>query len=592
MKILFFSPHAYWAVHALPEALVAENLSLLGHEIVVVNCDGLYRKNCVCMPLVEMNDLSRKENTCRICKSYRDEINDEFKFRHVYVDKYVDADLIDRVNTIVETATPGNYLGIEIDGIPVARYALYEFVLNHKLSSTDIPAEHWSEYLENLRNALLTCHAIKSLMRSEMPDRVTTYNSLYGVNRVVCAVADVFRVPHFTLHAGSHHQKRIQQMTIFKGVESSVLVNQNPALKLFRNAPLNSQQIATVNAHVSQLFDATSLWVYTVKSKRISSEQLRLKLGITKSQKVLLAIMRSNDERFGLELAGVHLFTANPVFRSQYEWLDWLAKFAAENPSYYIIFRVHPREYPNKRENKLSQNAVRFEGYVRSMHFPSNLKINTPEDNLSLHDLLKVTDVVLNGTSSAGLEACLFGIPVVGMSERIYAFDPELQVEAQDVRDYALKIKEALQNGLDFERVVGAYRWLNYVFSEVCIDISDGYASEISPARRILNFSLSVLRRVGLHSSPTSPLGYVSGRARPLINADRLSFAILNDEDSHIGAFPPPRKNLDADLEMSQISQHYVRMMKKVSANVDREFEHRVEQCLANCSSRALSLAS
>lgn len=589
MKILFFSPHAYWAVHSLPEALVAETLLLQGHEVLVVNCDGLYRKNCICMPLVELNDFERKAQICRICKSHRDLLNDEFKFRHVNIDEYVNPDLIAMVESIVAAATPANYLDIQLDGIPVARYALYEFVLNHKLSSTDISSENWGEYLENLKNALVTCRAIRSLMEAERPDRVTTYNSLYGVNRVVCAVADLFKIPHFTLHAGSHHQRRIQQMTVFKGIESSVLVNQHPALKEIREIPLNRERITTVNEHVSQLFEATSAWVYTVKSKKTSSEHLRSRLGIAESQKVLLAVMRSNDERFGLNLAGMHLFDATPVFRSQYEWLDWLASFAANNPNYYIIFRVHPREYPNKRENKLAQNAVRFEGYIKEMSIPSNLKVNTPDDHLSLHDLLKVTDVVLNSTSSVGLEASLFGIPVVGMSERTYAFDPVLQVEAKDIGDYERKIEEALRSGLNFYRVIRAYRWLSYVFSEVCIDISDGYAARIAFPRRMANFALSVFRKLRMHSTPASPIGYVTGRSRPLKSAESLSFAILNDVDSHIGKLPLPSAAQDSALERSLIASHYIRMMNKVSAERDSEFQYRVERCLASGSDTSVA---
>jgi len=581
MKILFFSPHAYFSVHALPEALVAESLSLGNCEIVVVNCDGLYHRNCVCMPLIDIDDLEQKTKICVCCKSNRDAINKEFGFRSVNIDRYVSRDWRRSVDVIIESVTPQNYLDLEFEAIPIAKYALYEFVLNHKLSSTTIPHELWPEYLENLRNSLLTYAGMKTLLDEEKPDRITTYNSLYSVNRIACAVADLVEIPHFTLHAGSHHKKRIQQMTIFKGINNSVLVNLHPTLQITRQAPLNEEEIAAVNDHVKQLFEATSPWVYTTKSEKLSSTDLRSRLGIGAAQKVLLAVMRSNDERFGLDLAGMHLFDANPIFKSQYEWLDWLIDFSEKNPNYFVIFRVHPREYPNKRERKLSQNAIRFGEYVAHIKAPSNFSINTPDDRLSLHDLLKIADVVLNNTSSVGLEACLFGIPVIGVSERLYAFDPALQLEPKSIQDYEQKINAAILRGISFERVILAYRWLNYVFSEVCIDISDGYAATLPWRWRMASYIFRGLRRLGFELPSKSFIGHVVKRAKPLKEAAYLRYAITNVTDSHIGALPRLRAAGDKHQERKKIEEAFLSIMAHISAPEDTAFQKRTLLCIS-----------
>ena len=90
MKILLFSPHAFFDVHALPEALVGESLRFKGHDVVAVNCNGLYKNMCLCMPLVGMNDFKAKKEICRKCKSNRDHVNKEFSFRAIYIDDYID----------------------------------------------------------------------------------------------------------------------------------------------------------------------------------------------------------------------------------------------------------------------------------------------------------------------------------------------------------------------------------------------------------------------------------------------------------------------------------------------------------------------
>ena len=575
MKILFYSPHAYFSVHALPEALVAEALRCAGHEVRTITCDGLYSKHCLCMSNIDFADQVSKKRICAGCKINRNAIAAEFSFPASHIEAFLTAVEVVQATEIAASLDRLTFLKFEWDGIPVASYALYEFWLNHKLSSDEIEPALWPEYQAIFENSLKTLFATRRMLDDLRPDRIVCYNSLYSVNRVMAAVADKKSIPHFTLHAGRHHTRRLQQMTIYKGIGYGVILNRLPVVDVYRKSPCTLPQVDMVTEHVRELFKATSPWVYSIKSDKLSSDKLFARFSVKKDQKVLLAVMRSNDERLAARFTGVEHYDGTALFADQYEWLLWLVKFAKSHPEYVIIFRVHPREFPNKREGVTSQNASRFVEFVDGLEVPANLHINLPRDNISLHDLLKISDVLLNNTSSVGLEASLFGIPVVGIRDDLYAFDLGLQAEPDTIEDYVVKISTACASGWSFSRVVSAYRWLNYLNTETAIDISDGYTPLHQPVGRFGRVFLRIWRKLRMGGK----FEEIRERARPVSNVDKLIYAIVNNRDSHIGAFPMELPG-DPLEELGRIKQAYLSIMESISDPEDLNFRARVNACL------------
>jgi hypothetical protein len=586
MKILFFSPTAYFSVHSLPEALVAETLSKFGHEVVFVRCDGLFKSHCLAMSQVPVDDEKTKSMRCDACRSTRDAITGEFGFTSLMLDRLVSPEDVALADEAADSLDPESYLEFEIDGMPLAKFALYEFWLDHKLSSSDIPSGLWPQYRTQLRNVVLTFYAMRRVLTQQRPDRVVTYNSLYSVNRTVCSLCDTLNIPHFMLHAGRHHKRRLQQMTVFKGIANHSLIGHLPTAKQYRAIPCTADQVDMVTEHVKELLNATSPWVYSIKSGGSPSHDLLDRFGVRPGQKVILAIMRSNDERLAAAYAGIgHYEEAKPIFADQYEWLSWLIEYARGNPEYSIIFRVHPREFPNKREQVTSQNAMKFVAFLKNLDLPPNFHINLPQDQLSLHDLLKITDAVLNNTSTAALEASLFGIPVVGIGDDVFSFDLSLQEEPESIPEYVAKIKSAASRGWSFARVVAAYRWLNYVNSETSIDISDGYRAAQSSdrlwARIFRKLERGARRALGLRQA----LPEVRGRPETLKNAARLTYAIVNNKDSHIGVYAAAERG-DEKLEAKKIAEAYEVLMNSIRDPHDTIFLSKYSRALSQVSAR------
>ena len=116
-----------------------------------------------------------------------------------------------------------------------------------------------------------------------------------------------------------------------------------------------------------------------------------------------------------------------------------------------LIIRVHPREFPNKREGVLSEHARILQAVLAGL--PPNVKVNWPTDHVSLYDLANIADVFANGWSTAGKEMAWLGLPVVLYSNDLTLYPPSLNYVGTTKPEYFRQIEQALNDGWDPERI-------------------------------------------------------------------------------------------------------------------------------------------
>src|SRR5262245_34916832 len=132
MKVLFFSPHAGIWQHAFPEALVAGALSA---EIVYVTCNGALASFCVSMAARGLNVGSsddEKARVCSQCRLNRDLIRRGLRFPGYDFDSVLDDADLRRVERLADEAPHDDLTRFEVDGIPIGRAALYEYLIQKK----------------------------------------------------------------------------------------------------------------------------------------------------------------------------------------------------------------------------------------------------------------------------------------------------------------------------------------------------------------------------------------------------------------------------------------------------------------------------
>lgn len=498
MKLLFFAPHAAIWVHAFPEALIAEALREGGHDIVYVTCGAQFKSGCNAMSargLTSATPLEQRMKVCQDCKRQGDLLRHHFRLQGSDLADEIRPEDRAEIARILAGVTRENVFALQIHGAEVGRAALYEFILQHKKSSLRFDDEdEWRDYFAALENALYAAFAARHVVEREAPDAIVAYNTLYAVNRVACQVAAARGMPHYSLHAGLNLAHRLQTMIVSKGDVFAALRCAVAAWPAFADLPVDAPQAAHVTDHFLELLTGSSVFTYSSPQSGGTADP-RARLGIDPQQKVLCATLSSYDERFAAEAIGARAPVEGLLFPTQSDWVRALVDYVAARPGLFLVVRVHPREFPNKREGVKSQHARQMEAQFHDL--PPNVAINWPTDNLSLYDLAEITEVFLNAWSSAGKEMAMLGIPVVSYSGDLSLFPVDEQYLGTTRATYFGAIERALADGWRFENIRRIYRWYSLEFDKMVLDIGDavkiGKRRSSSPIRR---WGERLLRRV------------------------------------------------------------------------------------------------
>ncbi|MDP3208209.1 MAG: hypothetical protein Q8M65_03590 [Rhodoglobus sp.] len=481
MKALFYSPFANIWEHSFPEALVAESFAKHGVDVVAVRCGSILKSHCVAMSAAAVGpsaSLQTRQQVCKACFKRRDLLTREFALPAIILDDRLEPADFDSVDRLMAGTTREGWTDLEVDGIPLGRYAVYEMWLNNKLVSTNFSTEMWELYLGQLRNTLVTYFAAKRILAAEKPDVVLVYNDHYSVNHAFVAAAQRVGVASYTVHGGAHMVRRSESMSILASGHTMEDIFRSAAWQQYRDTPIGATEVDLVGDHFSGLLEASSAFVYSSKFEGTDSRKLREQIGIREGASVLLATMSSEDE-----LIGVRLIDAIPdsssqenLFADQFEWVDYLLGYARDHPDVHLVLRLHPRMFPNKRENVLSPVASQVMALRDTA--PANVTFNMPSDGIGLYDLMQVVDVLLNFRSTVGAELSAFGLPVVVPSNSdFFTYPNEINKVGHTLEQYRNLIEAALTEGWSIENARRSFRWFAFQFSRLVVDFSDAISS-------------------------------------------------------------------------------------------------------------------
>lgn len=482
MKALFFSPFSNVWEHSYPVSLVAKSLQENGVVIDVLHCDGIYQDFCIAMSaagLTAESSLATRRQVCVACRKRKNILAREFDFNTHILEEYVSESDLQFAQDQSKSVDRENWMKLEIEGIPIGRYAAYEFLLHYKILGTDIPENLFPYYVDQLKLSITTLLASKKAMEDLKPDVILTYNRLYGVNHAFLAVAEQRGIPTYSLQGGGHITFHSESMTMYKNSQSLFQVLDSPEWSISQDEPITNIQAELVTSHLLGLLNANSAFAYSSSFQAISPESLREQLKIRTGSRVLLIPMSSEDELNAAELADFLPDRSNRpnLFEDQFTWIRYIFDFASRNPELTFILRLHPRMYPNKREQILAPVVEKVDELVKAA--PENVVINYPTDSISLYDLLQIIDVVLGYRSTVGVEAAAFGIPVVSPANRdFFTYPHNISLTATTEDEFDEYIYLALKNGWSFENVRKAYRWLAFLFTRVATDLSGSVRSK------------------------------------------------------------------------------------------------------------------
>lgn len=479
MKLLFYVPYSNIWTHAAVEAVLAEQLVKLGHEITIVRCKGLLNQYCPAMSesgLLQDSTQQQRDEICNKCISRGQNIDKTYRFDSVVLDDFFLEGDDSLINDWQSQISPEDWDSFEIDGIQIGRIASYEFLLTNKINSPRFSGTYWKYYTEQFANTTKTFVAMKRLLKKYQPDGVIVHNSLYSSNRVVVKISEQLNIPTFHLGVGTDLNHYGDSFSLFRTIQEEIELNTSKGWEQNSKKPLTKNRIRPVIESFLGIANSKSAFTYSSKVKGTSPEILLSTLGLQPGLPNCVALLSSADERFAADMVGAlpyslaSLDTVN--FSSQIEWVEHLISLFSRRPDLQLIIRVHPRLFPNKREKVLSEAGLALKKAISEL--PPNVVVNWPEENIALYDLAQITDVCLNATSSAGGEMLALGIPVVCHEpERLFSYPREFNIVPSSISDYEKVIDQAIAVGWSIENSKNAFRWKAFQFNDVARSLSE-----------------------------------------------------------------------------------------------------------------------
>ncbi len=554
--MVFFSPFAAIWAHAFPEALVAASLRDKGHDITYVWCDEVFKQQCVSMSAYGCDwrsSLEDRAKVCQRCQSNSQLIRGRFKFNSIPLSSLLD-NVMEDIEQTISSMDIENPMGLQVDGFPVGQIASYELWIKYKKNEFSLNAEQLSELKISIRHVLLALAATTNLLDVMNPDRVIVYNGLYGIHRMVCIKAESKSVKSYFLHAGMNMANRMGTMLLGRGHQYQFIEELKSQWKRFRPHPCSQRQTALGFDHLREIMKGNSVFAY---SNAPEHRDIHDAFGISSYQRILVATMSSYDEYIAAIGTGIDLLDESIVFRRQTDWVFALLRYMKNHSDLFLVIRVHPREFPNKREGRLSDHAQELKRLLVAL--PQNVCVNWPDDHISLYDIASEADLFLNGWSSVGEEMSLLGVPVLSYSKKLLGYPIDLNYIGETQEEYFNQLELALDDENALDRIRMTARWLAVKFYYGVFDIGDGYSDHVRKGmiRRILERGM---RFISLFFREKQAI--VQAKI-PLKEIDRIEDVLLRGASTPLDTCKIERFSLEE--ETSALKQEIRKMISQFS---------------------------
>ena len=488
----------------------------------------------------------------------------EFNLTSIDLGEEVKNDDYVTISKELSTINKMNFREYTFMGCQIGKVALYELLLSHKKINLNFDEEEWSEYLKFLKNCMITCIAGERILNQFKPDCLIMYNTLYATNHAMRQIAERANISVYHIHGGENLSNR--EKTLFISAKNTFEYRKELKQKweLFENRALSKKSILNVTSHFKALQSAQNILVYSI-AKSENSENIYLKFPIKRSQKIILACLSSYDERFAGESCGALTSVTDTLFLTQIEWIGALIEYFKDKEEYFLLIRVHPREFPNRRDSVKSEHAAKLAEHFVSL--PPNIAINWPEDKISIYDLADHASLVLNAWSSVGEELALLGLPVLIYSPELVMYSPRINYLASSKDEYFLMIEKLSTMKISLENIRNTFRWFGMKLENTTIEILQIKRSFLP--ENILRFSRRVQRKIYAILKLADYSTYIKrmeiGRYKKTVNVLGISQMLIEKKASLLDAGVDSRYLLSEEAEVALIRD----CLKSLKVSVD-----------------------
>ncbi len=460
MKTVFFSPYSFIWEHSSTEVTFMKALIKAGVDTYFIKCGRDFSDFCTSMECISLSvnsPVEDKEAVCAACVKNSGIISMVPGLKSLGISEFFTADDQTLINELLKGVHKDS-IELEFEGIPFHRIANYEIILRYKLKKMDFSDEQFAMYLTTLKNCLKAYLASKCLMVKLKPDNLIIYSPQYAINNAFSKGATLNGVPTYFIEGTENLAHRYQNTRIWSW-DTWQLVNPS---KFFWNlyGSINLPPIAYkwVTDHFRELLKGTNFSVYSEPQKH--SFELSQIFGFPKEAKVGLMAMSSHDEAFAAYYIGAfpEQKVKSKVFIDQVDWVRHTIAFYTKHPDQYLVIRIHPRDFPNKRDTVMSPQYKELAEFFKT-ELPANVRVNWPEEKISIYDLFETVDYLLTGWSATALEGSLYDLPIILYDEHLPSYPLDSFYTGGSKEDYYQNLDRAIRGDLKADPEMAIQWW-------------------------------------------------------------------------------------------------------------------------------------
>ncbi|OGV63994.1 MAG: hypothetical protein A2283_11965 [Lentisphaerae bacterium RIFOXYA12_FULL_48_11] len=332
-----------------------------------------------------------------------------------------------------------------------------------------------------LESAILTVWLVKKAFESLKPDVMMSHHGIYVPQGVIGKLARKMGIRVVNWAVGYR-----KKTFIYSHGDTYHRTMINEPVNLWRDRQLSDHERNTIVDYLERRKNGSSDWVKVCQEPEESKEIIRQTLGLDKRPVVLLLTNVTWDAQ---------LYYKNNGFPSLVDWLKYSIRYFENRPDCQLVVRVHPAEV---RGAMPSRQPVLNELKKYFSAFPVNVKVVSPNSNMSTYVLADMADCVIIFGTKTGVELAAKGIPVIvageaWIREKGLTIDVKTEGEYKDVLD-----KLPLRKTMSGMQTDLALRYAYHYFFRRLIPVSvfKDLSDVESPLKRIsLRAKRAIVRR-------------------------------------------------------------------------------------------------
>jgi len=396
-RVLCYAPYNRWALHGQWEMTILHALRLRGAEVHYVLCDGLYTDCDQFWGAVA----PRPAHACASCQADVTRLVSQMGMDFRWLGRYLTVEEQREALAWAASLADQDLLSAHFGEWPISEWMRLSLQSHLRCSEPDLQDPAAARAARSYAySGLIACRALDRLLRESEPDVLLLFNGRQSSTRVALELARRRGVRTIVHERGSRNETLLL-------VENETAISLEPVRRYWREwgeVPLSAQELADITRlmHDREHGRNTGWDAFTTAPQ--PDGRLFDELDLDPARPVWALFTSSDDEVAGSA-------DRASSFASQLDWIEATVDYAAAHPSVQLVVRVHPNT--GSRRSTGANRAQLQQMEALASRLPANVRLVSPDTELSSYALMDACSVGLIWVSTVGLELACKGKTVV-----------------------------------------------------------------------------------------------------------------------------------------------------------------------------------